>query len=196
MGISLTFNFSLWLVSFPCCNLWPSPLVLQLCISNKRWGLSTLRCFLRLHPNPGGESPAADLKRSTGSICPLVGLHLYPSQIWSMVIYGQQSRSFSRPKHFIGWGVCLSAKRPCLSYPWTELCIWWSSLAQVCTWSQSLRRPGSLTPKPQLLGFCFSWTVSVSIRVGVPATPPTELTSAAKRWIIKCLALLDALLLT
>lgn len=55
--------------------------------------------------------------RRTNSVCPPTGLNLYPSQIWPVVIYGQQPRNFSWPRCFIGWGPCLSTKGPCLSYP-------------------------------------------------------------------------------
>lgn len=60
---------------------------------------------------------------------------------------------------------------------------WWSSLVAVCTWPQSPHGLGGSTTKTWFLGFFIhSWTVSVPMRAGVPATLSP---SGIKHWISK-----------
>lgn len=117
--------------------------------------------------------------RKTNSIYLLVGLRLYPSRIWLVVILGQWSRNFSGLRCFIGCGPCLLTKGPCLS---TEGPCLSHPSTKMCKWPQS---PHGLTPKLRLLVLTLSFQPLRSVglyRGGCTCHKCVILYSKSKGW--------------
>lgn len=92
------------------------------------------------HPNVMGEPLTADplLQGGPTQIQSPSGLHLYPHQTWSVVIYSQWSKNFSWQRYCIGQGPCL--------------------LTEVRTWPQSPNQGGYVTVTTDQRGYVTTHT--------------------------------------